>query len=133
MIYLTKDKFPNEKHGKKFNQSKPDHSMIEQGLLDELAFALMEGQEKYGRDNWKKGMPWEDCFAAASRHLFKAKDLEKYDKEAKYFKVRHLAQVIANCMFMLYYEDNFKDPEVRGPWSDSKVAKKRQKSKKGGY
>jgi len=97
------------------NKGKPDLSLIQYSLLKELAFALMEGEKVYSTDNWKKGLPWSQLFSAAQRHLWKAKDVEKYDKDAKHYRVRHLALAVANIMFMIYQEDVMIDKALKNP------------------
>lgn len=102
---MSEDKFPDEETGKKFDAGKPDYSMIEKSFMDEVSKVMMYGKEKYGRNNWKKGLEWNRLFAAACRHLFQAKDESKLDDESK---LRHLAHCACNLMFMIYLENQEK-------------------------
>lgn len=54
--------------GKKFDQNKPDYSLIPKEALDAMAYAFMYGAKKYGTCNYRYGMEWRRPAAAALRH-----------------------------------------------------------------
>lgn len=100
---------------KRNNKGKPHHFLIDKDFLDELSYALMEGEETYGANNWKNGLPWGEIWSAAMRHLLKAKDVEKYDKDSKHYKTRHLAHAAANIMMLIWQENHHPNPDMRNP------------------
>lgn len=55
--------------GKKFDQGKPDLSLIPYIAQVEEAYAFMVGAEKYGRYNYCKGMEASRLMAAPLRHI----------------------------------------------------------------
>jgi hypothetical protein len=55
-------------------QGKGFPSMIPTCALESLARRFEDGATKYGRDNWKKGIPLSRYCDAANRHLWAIKD-----------------------------------------------------------
>lgn len=92
--------------GKKFDTSKPPLDMLPVSALIEESLALRFGAEKYGRDNWRKGMAWTRLIAAALRHIFAFLMGENRDPESG---CHHLAH--ARCCLGFIIEYNFTHPE----------------------
>ena len=86
----------SEKTGKKYDQDKPDLSLIPKEPLWELARVLMAGEKKYGRYNWQGGIDTHRLTAAAMRHITQFNDGETLDKETK---TCHLLNACANLFF----------------------------------
>jgi hypothetical protein len=61
---------------------------------------LAKGADKYGVDNWTKGMPIRECMASLARHL-EAYKLGRADED-------HMAAIRTNAGFILHYEEEIK-------------------------
>jgi hypothetical protein len=88
--------------GIKYDESKPDYSLIPPNALECIARVLTFGKNKYHRDNWKK---LDDAsnryFAAAQRHLWALRKGETHDAESG---IHHAAHAASCIMFMLELE-----------------------------
>lgn len=69
--------------------------------LEQVARVLMFGAEKYGRDNWKKGMDWTRLYDASLRHLIAWREGQDKDNETG---LSHLAHASCCILFLLTYE-----------------------------
>lgn len=85
---------------KKFDSDKPPVGLIPQQALLAEAKVMAFGAEKYGRDNWRKGMEWSRLTDAALRHLLAFIDGETLDPETG---LPHLAHVRCCAAFLLTY------------------------------
>ena len=95
--------------GIKFDDNKPDYSLIPPNALDDAVKVLTIGAKKYDRHNWKKLENIEDrYFAAAQRHLWALKRGETFDDETG---IHHGAHAICCMMFLVenYYLQNDKN------------------------
>lgn len=81
----------------KHDQGKPDLSIIPKEALDQLAYAFMYGEKKYGRHNYRNGMDWHRVISAALRHITAFNDGEDLDAESG---LSHIAHGLA-CLSML--------------------------------
>lgn len=61
------------------------------------------GENKYARDNWKKGTYWHEFIGSTLRHFLNFCRGEWLDKESGH---PHLAHCIVNIMFLIYYHEN---------------------------
>tara|TARA_B110000285_G_scaffold224802_1_gene282091 strand:- start:3275 stop:3832 length:558 start_codon:yes stop_codon:yes gene_type:complete len=86
--------------GMKFDQGKPDYSLVPFAALDEVVKVLTHGADKYGRFNWEKveAIRYQ---AATMRHFSKFMQGEKIDPDSD---IHHLAHAITSLMFMLDLE-----------------------------
>lgn len=84
----------------KFDSGKPPVGLIPQQALLAEARVMAFGAEKYGRDNWRKGMDWSRLTDAALRHLLAFIDGETLDPETG---LPHLAHVRCCTAFLLTY------------------------------
>jgi hypothetical protein len=88
--------------------NKPDYSLIPKVALDQLAYCMMAGAQKYGRYNYARGHTTTQLIAAAQRHLASLLENEDHDTDVSDragVKVHHLACVMANCLMYLHQEE----------------------------
>jgi hypothetical protein len=87
--------------GIKFDDDKPDYSLIPPNALDDVVKVLTIGAQKYARHNWKKLDNIDDrYFAAAQRHMWALMKDEELDPETG---VHHAAHAICCMMFLLEF------------------------------
>ena len=94
--------------GIKFDDDKPDYSLIPPNALEDAVKVLTIGAKKYDRHNWKKLDNIDDrYFAAAQRHLWALQKGETFDEETG---IHHGAHAICCIMFLVefYYVQNTK-------------------------
>lgn len=102
----------------KFDEEKPDLSLLPAGALQAVAGVLMHGAKKYGRHNWRKGMNWSRPLAAAMRHIFEHMDGTDEDYETGEDVIAH---AVCELLFLLEYklsETGTDDRWVREPFDD---------------
>lgn len=103
---------------KKDRSGKPDLSLIPYCVEAEVAKAMMNGEERYGRYNYCNGHKFSDLVGAAKRHLGKFMDGEDVAPDSG---VHHLGHAIANCLMMLHQielgtaKDNRYKPDAGKP------------------
>lgn len=90
----------------RYNDGKPQLSMIPYGILRETSKVLMFGSCKYSRNNWKKGMNYTSVCDSALRHIRQFVEGQNNDQESN---LSHLAHAVANLSFLMYYIDNNMD------------------------
>lgn len=81
----------------KFDQDKPDYSLVPFEVLDEVVKVLTYGANKYDRFNWEF-VEDKRYQAAALRHISAYMQGEMLDQESGY---EHLAHAICNLMFLM--------------------------------
>ena len=79
----------------KYDQDKPDLSLVPKSLRESAARAFMYGEQKYSRDNWRKGMKWHRLYSALNRHLDAWWDGEVLDPESGLSHLDHAAASLA--------------------------------------
>lgn len=79
------------------NKGKPRWSLVDFESLEPMVSVLEYGAGKYGRDNWKKGLPIEEVCESMLRHIFKLLQGEETDQESG---LPHIGHIQANAMFM---------------------------------
>lgn len=83
---------------KKFDGDKPDLSLCPYAALEQMAYAFMLGEQKYGRYNYLEGgMSSHRLISAAQRHIGKWQRGEDNDDESG---KSHLGHALA-CLAML--------------------------------
>ncbi len=102
--------------GLKFDGDKPRLDLISTRAMEGLGRVLGYGAlQKYGVNNWRKGMSWSRLVAAARRHLAAFNDGEDIDPESGLPHIDHVACCI---MFLSEYgkhekykrfDDRYKD------------------------
>jgi hypothetical protein len=65
-----------------------------------LCRVLEMGTDKYGRSNWKKGLPLDTVMDSLLRHLLSFKSGQLLDSESG---LPHTDHVLANAMFLSQY------------------------------
>lgn len=88
--------------GKKYDQSKPDLSLIPRPALEQMAYAFMHGEVKYGRYNYCAGFDSHRLLAAAFRHLTQWQSGEDLDSESGY---SHLGHALASIAMLLHIQE----------------------------
>lgn len=86
--------------GLRFNEGKTRHDLIPQFAQEQYARVLTAGADKYGDNNWKKGMQWSKVIASLKRHIVAFESGEDIDKETG---ILHMAHVMCNAAFLVEY------------------------------
>lgn len=81
----------------KFDQGKPDFTLIPQEALLEIAKVFTHGSDKYGKDNYSLGTNYRRYVAAAHRHINQWLRGENIDE----IGTNHLANAAASLMMIL--------------------------------
>lgn len=102
-----------EKGGFKHDQGKAPFDLIPWPALEEVALVMGFGAKKYGVENWRLGMRWGRCAAAAFRHLSAWMCGQDKDPETGY---SHLAHAACCIMFLLTYERYGVGEDDRPKW-----------------
>ena len=76
-------------------------SLIPHDELNRVLKRYLDGAEKYGASNWKKGMPLSVYYDSAQRHLFK---WWRGDTDED-----HAAAVVWNMLGAMWTEQNLKE------------------------
>ena len=98
--------------GARYNDGKPDYSLIPICTLEDEARVWMYGAQKYAAWNWAKGMAWSVPFACAMRHLAAWQKGEDVDPESG---LPHLAHVMCNIRMLTLDTKNFPEGDDRPP------------------
>ena len=86
--------------GVKYDQEKPDYSLVPFGAMDQVVKVLTYGAKKYDRFNWEK-VESRRYQAAALRHISAYMQGEKIDPESG---VNHLAHAICSILFLTDFD-----------------------------
>jgi len=100
---------------KRFNAGKAEISQVPTSLIKATAEVMMFGATKYGKNNWKKGMPLTSIYDSLQRHLMAWLDGENLDSESG---LNHLGHAACNLAFLIEIS---KDPK----WDDRDKAQQR--------
>lgn len=89
----------------RFNEGKPDWSLMPLSALEEVVKVLQMGAKKYDKNNWREGSGFNYTSVVASmmRHIVKYMDGIDVDDESK---LHHMAHVACNALFLLYYSQH---------------------------
>lgn len=96
--------------GARFNDGKPDFSLLPLCTLEDEVRVWMYGKNKYSAWNWAKGMPWSVPLACALRHLAAWQRGEENDQESG---LPHLAHAMCNLRMLTLYAKNYKEGDDR--------------------
>ena len=86
-------------NGIKYDDGKPDLSMVSLELMEEVAYVRMFGAKKYARDNWKLGFKVTRSCAAALRHIFKFLSGETIDPESGRSHLAHAVCCLEHAIY----------------------------------
>lgn len=101
----------NEKgSGARFNDNKPDYSLIPMCTLEDEARVWAYGKKKYAAWNWAKGMDWSIPFACLQRHLAAWQRGEELDQESG---LPHLAHAMCNLRMLTLYSKIYVEGDDR--------------------
>lgn len=87
--------------GRKDDAGKPRTDLLPAGALLEVAKVLGSGADRYGADNWRRGMAWRRLIGAALRHMFAFAKGEDRDPETG---LSHMAHCCCCVLFLLTYQ-----------------------------
>lgn len=87
--------------GKKFDQEKPDMSLLSPFALEEIAKVMTYGKQKYGANNWRDGLAFSRLIAAVLRHINSYQKGEMVDPETN---LSHIAHASCGLMMLLEFE-----------------------------
>ena len=91
------------KQGIKYDEGKPDWSLLPLGPVEDIVRVLTHGAEKYGRANWQNVEgAHERYFAAAMRHIAAWQSTGNTDPESGH---HHLAHAACNLIFLMWFDD----------------------------
>lgn len=93
----------DENRSLRYNNGKPDYSLIPLASMKEAAKVLEYGATKYARDNWKRPTHWSVSFACLQRHLAAWQDGEDNDPESGR---NHLGHAMCNILQLLHMLEN---------------------------
>lgn len=103
-VEQLKDAVYNPVIGKKYDQDKPDWSLIDLSIIGQIVDVLTFGKAKYGKDNWRHLENANDrYFAAMLRHLSARQNGEFKDPESG---LPHLAHAACCLFFMMWFDKN---------------------------
>ncbi len=86
--------------GVKYDNDKSRMDLIPSAALQEMGRVMGFGAQKYEDHNWRKGIAWSRCVAAAMRHLAAFNGGEDLDAESG---IGHLAHAAVNLSFLIEY------------------------------
>lgn len=92
-----------EKGGVKYDEGKPNWSLLPSEALKEVVKVYTFGAKKYEANNWRKGMLWSRTFSAIMRHAWSFWCGETYDPETK---LHHMAHAAFGCLTLVEYSRN---------------------------
>lgn len=87
----------------RYNNGKPDYSLIPLAAMKEAAHVLEYGATKYAIDNWMKPTNWRVSYGCLMRHMSAWQSGEDLDPESQR---NHLGHAMCNILQMLYMLEN---------------------------
>lgn len=96
--------------GARYNDGKPDYSLIPMHLLADTARVFEYGANKYSRNNWLKSMPWLVPYACLLRHAFAWFRGEHLDPESL---LPHSAHMACNILMIIHNEQSYPQGDDR--------------------
>ncbi len=101
MEFVTKDSGKRQKFKtgarRDIQEGKPRPDLISPFVLWRVGALMGRGAEKYGENNWTKGMPYSRFLASAMRHLVQFMMGDR--------KEDHLAAVIFNIGAIIHFQE----------------------------
>jgi len=98
--------------GARYNDGKPNFSLIPLVTLEDEARVWSYGERKYAAWNWAKGMPWSVPLACALRHISAWQRGEENDEESG---LPHLAHAMCNLRMLMLYSKTYPEGDDRPP------------------
>lgn len=101
----------NEKgSGARYNEGKPDFSLIPLCTMEDEARVWSYGKKKYAAWNWCKGMDWDVPFSCLMRHMAHWQRGEENDQESG---LPHLAHAMCNLRMLTLFSRTYKEGDTR--------------------
>lgn len=72
------------------------YDLIPRAAIEALGRTLKEGADKYGEQNWKKGIPTSDFLNHCLQHLYKYLDGDRSED--------HIGHAMCNLAFLAHFE-----------------------------
>lgn len=94
----------------RYNDGKLEWTLVDFKSLEGLVKVLMFGKQKYGKDNWKKGLKYLSIIDSMLRHTFAFMSGEDSDPESG---LPHTDHIMCNAMFLSHMFNNRKDLDDR--------------------
>lgn len=94
----------------RFNNGKPQWSMVDFKSLEDMVRVLEFGEKKYSRDNWKKGLKTTEVVDSLLRHIYAYLNGEDIDPESG---INHTGHIMCNAMFLSHMHLFRKDMDTR--------------------
>lgn len=94
--------------GSRYNEGKPEYSLIDYQSLEPMVRVLMFGRKKYDRNNWRKGLNKLELLDSLQRHIGDLIDRvnqgeDEVDPESGEHIIGH---ILANASFFSYHTGN---------------------------
>lgn len=99
---------------KKFDAGKTEWTLLPFDEVEEVVRVLMNGAKKYGIDNWKKCDDIKHYEDALLRHVVSYIAGAKKDNGPGGDGLSHLAHAVCNCLFLMYFDNEFKKEILEG-------------------
>lgn len=96
--------------GARYNEGKPDYSLIPLCTMEDEAKVWAYGKRKYAAWNWCKGMDWDVPFACMMRHMSKWQQGEENDPESG---LPHLAHAMCNLRMLTLFAKTYPEGDHR--------------------
>lgn len=87
-----------DEKAKKYDNHKPDYSLVPKEAIDAIARVMTFGAYKYGRHNWRAGLEYSRLIAACMRHITAFNEGEDNDPESG---DNHLAHALVCLAFLI--------------------------------
>lgn len=92
-------KLVKKEQGLRYNDGKPKWSLIDFDTLEGALKVFEFGKEKYGVDNWKKGLLTTEICESLMRHLVSYLNSDDLDKETN---LPHVDHILCNAIMLAY-------------------------------
>ena len=96
--------------GTRDNAGKPRWSLVDFDALEPMVRVLEFGAQKYGDNNWKKGLKTTEICESLLRHIIAYLNCENNDSESK---LPHIGHILCNAMFLSYMTQFRPDCDTR--------------------
>ncbi len=100
---LTPIKIQEFEGALRYNEWKPEWTLVDFDSLEPMVHVLEFGAKKYARENWKKPMDRKKILDSLMRHLVRLMADEELDSESK---LPHIGHILCNAMFYSYHSKN---------------------------
>ena len=94
----------------RYNEGKPQWSLVDFESLEDLVRVLEFGANKYSPNNWKKGLDNTKIIDSMLRHVFAYLRGEDKDPESE---LSHIGHIMCNAMFLAYMHKHRPDLDKR--------------------